>query len=413
MVPKFSIALALLIPLIAGNPVPPAAGVTVHEWGTFTSVADEFGSPMYWNSLTAPSDLPCFVNRLPVPQCVKCGGNTVRMETPVLYFYSPKPATVSVQVDFPKGLITEWYPKAVSVLASDALPAGLTYGTGGKIDWGQVEIGGTGTGEFPNDGSPSHYYAARETDSAALRVNGEEEKLLFYRGVAVEGVFVEPRWVKGDQVRGDGVRGDRLELHRAGLNNIPFAVLFENRDGKTGYRVVRDLNTPVTLDPPELTTDVAAVHQELAAALTAAGLYTKEAAAMIETWRDSWFEEGMRVFYLVPRANVDAMLPLKIKPAPAATERVFVGRVELLSPHLRQTIQAALAAGDIPALAKCRRFLEPFLAQLHAVSLSPAVRSFINQAHAQTLQAGAAPCKAEPFTVPTGGGGGAGDQPLP
>jgi len=385
MVPKSAIVLALLSPLFAADAVPPAAGLTVHEWGTFTSVADEFGSPMYWYSLTAPSDLPCFVNRLPA-QCVKCGGNMVRMETPVVYFYSPKPATVSVQVDFPNGLITEWYPRAVSVR-----PVGQTYNMGGKIDWGQVEIGATGAGEFPNDGSQSHYYAARETDSAALRVNGQEEKLLFYRGVAAEGVFVEPLWV----------RGDRLELHRAGLTPIPFAVLFENRDGKTGYRVVRGLNEPVTLDPPELTADAAAVHRELAAALTAAGLYPKEAAAMIETWRDSWFEEGMRVFYLVPRAAIDTMLPLKIKPAPATTARVFVGRVELLSPHMRQTIQTALANSDTATLAKCGRFLDPFLNQLHVVSVSPAVRSFMNQARTQALHAGAAPCKAEPFTVPT------------
>ena len=386
MFPKSAIVLALLSPLFAADAVPPAAGLTVHEWGTFTSVADEFGSPLLWTPLTAPSDLPCFVNRLPVRQFIKCGGNTVRMETPVLYFYSLKPASVSVQVDFPHGLITEWYPKAASVL-----PMGQTYGTGGKIDWGQVEIGATGTGEFPNDGSPSHYYAARATDSAALRVNGQEEKLLFYRGVAVEGVFVEPRWL----------RDDRLELHRAGLNTIPFAVLFENRDGKTGYRVIRDLNAPVTLDQPELTTDVTAVHRELVAALTAAGLYPKEAAAMIETWRDSWFEEGMRVFYLVPRAAIDSMLPLKIKPAPAATERVFVGRVELLSPHMRQTIQTALANSDTATLAKCRRFLVPFLAQLHAVRLSPTVASYINQAAREALHADAAPCKAEPFTVPT------------
>ena len=37
---------------------------------------------------------------------------TVRMETPVLYFYSARKTTVSVAVDFPKGLITEWYPHA-------------------------------------------------------------------------------------------------------------------------------------------------------------------------------------------------------------------------------------------------------------------------------------------------------------
>jgi len=387
---KSVIALSLLTPLFAADAVPPVTGLTVHEWGTFTSVAGESGSPMEWSALSAPADLPCFVNRLRA-QCIKCGASVVRMETPVVYFYSPKPATVSVKVDFPHGLITEWYPRAASVF-----PASQTYNIGGKIDWGQVEIGATGTGDFPNDGSPSHYYAARETDSAALRVNGQEEKLLFYRGVAAEGVFLEPQWMR------DG----KLQLRRAGPNEISFALLFENRAGKTGYRVVRDLRAPVVLDPPELTADVTVVHRELASALTAAGLYPKEAAAMIETWRDSWFEEGMRIFYLVPRAALDSMLPLKIAPAPAATARVFVGRVEVLPPNMRETIRTALANSDITTLAKCGRFLDPFLAQLQPLHLSPAVRSFLNQARAQAFQAGAAPCKAEPFTVPT-------DNPLP
>src|SRR5580704_17146711 len=35
---------------------------------------------------------------------------TVRMETPVIYFYSPREVTARVKVFFPKGVITEWYP---------------------------------------------------------------------------------------------------------------------------------------------------------------------------------------------------------------------------------------------------------------------------------------------------------------
>ena len=62
--------------------------------------------------------------------------------------------------------------------------------------------------------------------------------------------------------------------------------------------MIRDLNGIVLTDSPDLTGDAESVHQELAGALTAAGLYPKEAAAMIETWRDSWFEEGMRIFTL-------------------------------------------------------------------------------------------------------------------
>ena len=38
---------------------------------------------------------------------------------------------------------------------------------------------------------------------------------------------------------------------------------------------------------------------------------------MIDTWRDSWFEEGMRIFYILPRKAVDGVLPLKITPSPA------------------------------------------------------------------------------------------------
>ena len=41
---------------------------------------------------------------------------------------------------------------------------------------------------------------------------------------------------------------------------------------------------------------------------------------MVETWRDSWFEEA-RVFYLAPPASVDGILPLSVSPAPAAVSR--------------------------------------------------------------------------------------------
>ena len=102
----------------------------------------------------------------------------------------------------------------------------------------------------------------------------------------------------------------------------------------------------MTVDLPALTADIAALHRDMASALVDAGLFPKEAAAMIETWRDSWFEEGMRIFYILPRAAVDSVLPLKITPAPSNTVRVFVGRVEVLSPAMQQSLRTALAAGD-------------------------------------------------------------------
>src|SRR5207244_2948666 len=104
------------------------AALTVHEWGTFTTVAGVDGKPIDWLPLGGPSDLPCFVEhfdnntlykyspdlgaRLSYSEARTRLKTKVRMETPVLYFYAPREHTVSVHVDFDKGLTTEWYPHA-------------------------------------------------------------------------------------------------------------------------------------------------------------------------------------------------------------------------------------------------------------------------------------------------------------
>jgi hypothetical protein len=62
-----------------------------------------------------------------------------------------------------------------------------------------------------------------------------------------------------------------------------------------------------------------------------AGRRLTESQAMVETWRDSWFEEGSRLIYIVPAGAIDAMLPLQVDPAPSQTARVFVGRIELVT----------------------------------------------------------------------------------
>src|SRR5215510_1256062 len=85
-----------------------------HEWGTFTSVSTADGRAQFWSPLSGPSELPSFVYRSS-GQCGKGRGGTlalVRMETPVLYFYSDRDVRASVKVNFPKGCITEWYPLA-------------------------------------------------------------------------------------------------------------------------------------------------------------------------------------------------------------------------------------------------------------------------------------------------------------
>src|SRR5258706_11016741 len=85
------IAPALLltaIVLIAADQHP--SNLTVNEWGTFTSIAGEDGSAMFWNSLACRADLPGFVQKFGNGgEKWNIPGN-VRMETPVLYFYAAR-----------------------------------------------------------------------------------------------------------------------------------------------------------------------------------------------------------------------------------------------------------------------------------------------------------------------------------
>ena len=88
------------------------ADLTVHEWGTFTSVAGKDGAAIDWDALGCKDDLPAFVHDFGYRGFKWRLAGTVRMETPVIYFYSPREVEANVKVAFPKGLITEWYPQA-------------------------------------------------------------------------------------------------------------------------------------------------------------------------------------------------------------------------------------------------------------------------------------------------------------
>ena len=95
---------------------------------------------------------------------------------------------------------------------------------------------------------------------------------------------------------------------------------------------------------------------------------------MIETWRQSWFEEGTRLFYLVPPRALEATLPLAIEPRPSEIARVFVGRMELMTSTTEREVAAALTRSDWAALGKYARFLPTFADRVLA-SASPADRA--------------------------------------
>jgi hypothetical protein len=352
-----AITAALVAARVAGSPIEPS--LVVHEWGTFTSIAGENGTAVEWRPQSGPTDLPCFVERNHRNVKTSSSG-TVRMETPVLYFYSPNNVTVNVTVRFRRGVITEWFPQATVSVNSRS-----DVGFEGAIAWTDVNVSPGLSAEFPREDGPSHYYTARQTDASPLQAGQDRERFLFYRGV---GHFAPPLsatitidgktvvWSSRDQIIGD-------------------VILFENRGGGIAYDVRRGQSRQLTFDAPS-SSESATPRTELVSILTTNGLYQKEAEAMVDTWSDSWFEEGTRLFYVVSRSFIDAVVPLKIDPAPADVTRVFVGRLELITPFARTAIGHALATGDRATLEKYGRFLHP-IAERVLAEATPAERAFM------------------------------------
>ena len=301
------------------EPKPEAAVVddrlVVHEWGTFTARSKE-GQLQIWTRADRVEPLPSFVFENWMSAAKQEAKGTIRMETPVLYFYSAKAQTVDVQVEFPGGFLTEWYPHAD---LQDTVEKAT-------LHWPAVDIVPGPDPDYPVAGE-SHYYAARATESTPLEVRGsdptdpvEHEKLLFYRGV---GSFEIPIQAE--------VRGRQVELRPS--RTLAGVVVFRNEgeggDG-LGFEVIGTLEGPVTLDIPKLEGDPKALREAMHAELVAAGLFEAEASAMLETWQSLWFEPGLRILYLVPPERTAELLPLAIDPAPDELVRVMVGRLDLL-----------------------------------------------------------------------------------
>jgi len=361
-------------------------GYVAHEWGTFTSVQGADGVPLEWNPLTS-SELPGFVHDWSKPlgeprrHLTGFGGKTAfrtlqRMETPVIYFYADKPQTVDVTVKFPQGLVTEWYPQVTEIGPSAVQPRRvlaeldqLVGRTGWQprpgfssldtrlgiadshIRWAEVRIRPTeeqaeSEPQLPKDQTGSHYYAARETGGNLLSVrvpmNGsvstEYERFLFYRGI---GSFPTPLQVSlaGDE--------NHVRVFNGGAEPLAHLVVLHVQDGRGECAYVDRLGAgkakTVSLGTKEsnghLDELVDQISRRMTTALTEAGLYPREAEAMVKTWRESWFaESGTRVLYVLPRPWTDQVLPITLKPAPGELVRVMVGRAELITPGMERAV---------------------------------------------------------------------------
>ena len=126
---KYLIAfVAIIIPFVAAysdkNNSPETSSYVAHEWGTFTSVSRSDGrllDGLYIEEEKLPSFVESFVGLdnksfgLKGPMrhnLAEIKGVNIKMETPVIYFYSNTEQKVKVNVKFNGGVISEWYPAA-------------------------------------------------------------------------------------------------------------------------------------------------------------------------------------------------------------------------------------------------------------------------------------------------------------
>jgi hypothetical protein len=329
-------------------------GYVAHEWGTFTSVQAADGVQMAWNPLSV-AELPDFVYSLSWPQgknvarrndlAAKAGYLALqRMETPVIYFYADEQQSVNVSVNFPKGLVTEWYPQATRANSFGEQELKRRQPLQGEILWQNVNIlSKKDPSAVRLDRSGSHYYAARETDANLLRLDtkrgSETERFLFYRGVAS---FQAPL-----KVTQQGDSADTIELRNSGSDDLRSLFVYQVQGDRAAWALIPKLppgeSASVQLQFQNKAVTHAQFHDqvtpELRKALAAEGLFDREAAAMVKTWDDSWFaEQGLRVLYILPRQWTDETLPLTLTPAARQIARVMVGRAELITPAMETTL---------------------------------------------------------------------------
>lgn len=366
---------------VAASPAADAP-LVVHEWGTFTNFSGSDGVQLEFRPL-AQSDLPNFVidwfEQLGVNFSKSYLWAFQRMETPVTYFYTPVERDVQVKVEFPQGLLTEFYPPVQSMTPSDmsrysADANEFSSGTqppnpdsivnaipleNSSLDWGTVHLipidsltthvqdenlarsmGRLLADKLLPEAYDPHYAHARAVDAALVNIQVPEnrnfyskgdyfERFLFYRGV---GNFTLPLAL---EAHGEGA----YRLANGGPDAVRSLFLVTVRNGEIRFNTYDTIAADGTLDMTENQT--AATVDDLALAvsqsLVAEGLYQKEADAMVNSWRDSWFaEEGTRLLYMVPQRITNELLPLHVTPQPDELVRVLVGRMEIMSPEDEQ-----------------------------------------------------------------------------
>jgi tetratricopeptide (TPR) repeat protein len=212
----------------------------------------------------------------------------------------------------------------------------------------------------------------------------EVERFLFYRGLGRAPL----------PLRLTSMEGVSLRLEGDGQTPLRHLFIVRVENGKGVYRYLPELAAGSSLAEaipsikgaqplPEFTRRIS---DDLAARLTEAGLYPKEARAMVNTWRSSYFgSDGLRVLFVLPQTWTEAFIPMRLDPQPESLVRVMVGRVEVLTPEREKRAEQALRDLTAPEAARREaaftflrdqgRYVEPVIRRVLRAAADPKLQS--------------------------------------
>jgi len=315
-------------------------GLVVHEWGVVTIPygAKESGVRSAGVRLGKRgeeiADLPKFV----ATWAGAVGKQIAELEAmpvrkPVVYFYSKAEARVRLKVSIPGGRPDAWWPPADDFAPKAKFLNPRQLGgrpqklseiepKDGHLAWQTLTVD-PAAGEFPK--ADGWWETARKTDAATVRHKGAVEKFLFYDALTLCDPGLSILWKKGGKV----------ELHNGSEEPLRHLFALRVKDGRCSSAYHRELEKGGRVE-------LAVAEGEpgnFADGLVDAGLYRKEAAAIVEIWKEEFFRiDGARVLTILPRAAYDRLLPLEIHPAPKELQRVLIAHLECLDAEAREAI---------------------------------------------------------------------------
>jgi hypothetical protein len=305
-----------------------------------------------YGALNPSHELPPFVVQLKRPRVIarisKSGikGHpdvTMRLETPVIYFYPSrrfdKNTRVNVNIQFKGGVMNEYYPDArARVQGLGTNPFGgevLSAQTRSFLSWTGLTIGSNKP--LPETDKPV-WLAPRKVKAAAVRTPaGQVEKYLFYRGVAKLPTLFNVSYDKRKtqitiSPRKRNPVGEKLVIPVAWFVDV-------KKDGRVNFTRIGRLDLSalkiarfsLSRDDRQYTSNKRdQFRKRVKRALVKDGLFADEAEAMLNTWDQEYFRQaGKRILYIMPKAWTEYYLPLHIS-VPHKRVRTIVGRVDLL-----------------------------------------------------------------------------------